>query len=164
MRVYENPEITSMNRLPARSFYIPEAEGCLESLNGVWKFAFFKNGDYIDDIAEWDQIPVPSCWELHGYEHPNYTNINFPFPCDPPYVPDINPTGVYERVFNISNSANKHYIMFDGVCSCAELYINGQYVGFTQGSHLAAEFDISDFIQEGENTIRVYVRKWCCAI
>lgn len=162
MRIYENPEVTSANRLPSRSYYIPEAKGTCQSLNGVWNFAFFKNGDYIDNITDWDTIPVPSCWELHGYEHPNYTNINFPFPCDPPYVPDLNPTGVYERTFWIENVYNKHYIVFDGVCSLAELYINGSYVGFTQGSHLTAEFDISTYVHPGENTIRVYVRKWCC--
>ncbi len=162
MRIYENPEETSANRLLSRSYYIPESKGNRQLLNGIWNFAFFENGDYIDNITDWDTIPVPSCWELHGYEHPNYTNINFPFPCDPPYVPDYNPIGVYERTFLIENNNNKHYIVFDGVCSLAELYINGSYVGFTQGSHLTAEFDISNYIHQGENTIRVYVRKWCC--
>lgn len=162
MRTYERPEATSQNRMPARSYYIPEGCGSLTSLNGRWNFAFFENGDYIDEITHWDTIPVPSCWEAQGYEHPNYTNINFPFPCDPPYVPDINPAGVYERAFLIPDTAMRHYIVFDGVCSCAELYINGSFVGSTQGSHLTAEFDISGFVHTGENTIRVYVRKWCC--
>lgn len=162
MRTYEQPEATSQNRMPARSYYIPEGKGALLSLNGIWNFAFFKNGDYIDEITHWDTTPVPSCWETQGYEHPNYTNINFPFPCDPPYVPDINPAGVYQRSFTISDTANRHYIVFDGVCSCAELYINGEFVGSTQGSHLTAEFDISTYVHIGENTIRVYVRKWCC--
>ena len=162
MRAYENPEKTSINRLPARSYYIPEGNGKCESLNGIWNFAFFENGDYIDETIHWDTIPVPSCWEMFGYEHPNYTNINFPFPCDCPFVPDVNPVGIYERTFHISNTHNKHYIVFDGVCSCAELYINKTFVGSTQGSHLTAEFDISNYIQSGKNTIRVYVRKWCC--
>ena len=162
MRIYENPEQTSLNRLPSRSYYIPGGCSHFTSLNGTWNFAFFENGDYIDEITDWKPIPVPSCWEAQGYEFPNYTNINFPFPCDPPFVPDINPTGVYERTFLINDTDNKHYIVFDGVCSLAELYINGSFVGFTQGSHLTAEFDISDFVQKGENTIRVYVRKWCC--
>ena len=162
MRRYENPEQTSLNRLPSRSYYIPDGVGHFVSLNGTWKFAFFENGDYIDDITNWDTIPVPSCWEAQGYEAPNYTNINFPFPCDPPFVPDINPAGVYERTFLIQDTYHKHYIVFDGVCSLVELYINGNFVGFTQGSHLTAEFDISNFVHDGENTIRVYVRKWCC--
>lgn len=162
MRIYENPEKTSLNRMPARSYYIPEGSGTLTSLNGIWNFAYFENGDYIEQIEKWDKIPVPSCWEMQGYDSPNYTNINFPFPCDMPYVPDINPAGVYERTFEITDLSKKHYIVFDGVCSIAELYINNQFVGFTQGSHLTAEFDISAFVQNGTNTIRVYVRKWCC--
>lgn len=162
MREYENPEQTSLNRMPSRSYYIPEGCGRLVSLNGIWNFAFFENGDYIDEITDWEPTPVPSCWEAQGYQHPNYTNINFPFPCDPPFVPDINPAGVYERTFFIEEESLKHYIVFDGVCSCAELYINGSFAGFTQGSHLTAEFDISGLVHAGENIIRVYVRKWCC--
>ena len=161
MRKYEILEKTSENRMPPRSYYIPENEGSMETLNGVWRFAFFENGDMAEKIQSWDAIKVPSCWEMEGYEAPNYTNINYQFPCDPPYVPDINPMGVYEREFTVTETDKKHYIVFDGVCSCAELYINGQYVGFTQGSHLTAEFDISDFVKMGENTIRVNVRKWC---
>lgn len=162
MRIYENPEKTSFHRLPARSHYIPEGIAKVQSLNGTWNFAFYKNGDYIKEPESWDTIPVPSCWEMHGYDHPNYTNQNFPFPCDPPYVPDINPAGVYERTFTVTDLSMKHYIVFDGVCSFAELYMNGKLAGFTQGSHLTAEFDISDFVHAGTNTIRVIVRKWCC--
>lgn len=162
MRYYENPEATSINRMPARSYYIPEVAGRAELLNGTWKFAYFENGDFIPDTISWSDTPVPSCWEMQGYGHPNYTNINYPFPCDQPYVPDINPAGVYERSFRIIDVTQRHYIVFDGVCSCAELYINGNWVGTTQGSHLTAEFDITDHVHPGENTIRVYVRKWCC--
>lgn len=162
MRNYEKIEKTSENRMPARSYYIPEKEGRKESLNGIWKFAFFANGDVADDIRQWDEIEVPSCWEMKGYEAPNYTNINYPFPCDPPYVPDVNPMGVYERKFSVTDISKMHYIVLDGVCSCAELYINETYVGYTQGSHLTAEFDITPYIHKGDNTIRIYVRKWCC--
>ncbi len=162
MRNYENPKQTSLNRMPPRSYYVPEGAGRLISLNGIWNFAFFENGDDIDEITNWETIPVPSCWEAQGYEYPNYTNINFPFPCDPPMVPDINPAGVYERTFFIEDTKLRHYIVFDGICSCGELYVNGSYVGFTQGSHLTAEFDITEFVRTGENTLRVYVRKWCC--
>lgn len=161
MREYEIIKKTSENRMPARSYYIPEKEGRKESLNGVWKFAFFENGDLVEEIDRWDSIKVPSCWEMEGYEAPNYTNINYQFPCDPPYVPDVNPMGVYERTFEITDLSIKYYIVFDGVCSCAELYINGVYVGFTQGSHLTAEFDITSYVHLGENSIRVCVRKWC---
>ena len=94
MRNYENPQKTSENRLKARSWYIPEGEGVFRPLNGEWRFAFFENGDKAGNIEEWETIEVPSCWQTKGYERPNYTNINYPFPCDPPYVPDINPMGV----------------------------------------------------------------------
>ena len=145
-----------------RSWYIPSGEAVCTTLNGVWKFAFFEDGDVSDEIEFNNTIDVPSCWQARGYENPNYTNINYPYPFDIPYVPDINPVGVYEREFTVNNVNRKTYIVFEGVSSCAQLFINGQYVGFTQGSRLQAEFDISDFVTEGENTVRVYVYKWCC--
>lgn len=162
MRIYENPKSTSENRLNARSWYIPEGSCKQIMLNGEWRFAFFENGDRAGNIEEWETIEVPSCWQLKGYENPNYTNINYPFPCDPPYVPDINPTGVYERSFQIEDGSLETYFVFEGVSSEAELYINGKYVGRTQGSRLTAEFDITEFVSSGTNTARVYVRKWCC--
>lgn len=162
MRPYENPQKTSENRLKSRSWYIPDS-GCKQiMLNGEWRFAFFENGDRAGDVEEWETIEVPSCWQLKGYENPNYTNINYPFPCDPPYVPDINPVGVYERSFQIEDGSLETYFVFEGVSSEAELYINGKYVGRTQGSRLMAEFDITEFVSSGTNTARVYVRKWCC--
>ncbi len=160
MREYEDLNKTSENRLKTRSWYIPRCSEFID-LNGEWNFAFFKNGDRATNVSKWDKITVPSCWQLEGYENPNYTNINYPFPCDPPYVPDINPVGVYERNFMITDITLKSYVIFEGVSSCAEIFVNDKYVGFTQGSRLFAEFDISEFISHGENTIRVYVRKWC---
>ncbi len=162
MRIYENPNSTSENRLKSRSWYVPEGSCKQIMLNGEWRFAFFENGDRAGDIEEWETIEVPSCWQLKGYENPNYTNINYPFPCDPPYVPDINPTGVYERSFQIEDGSIETYFVFEGVSSEAELYINGKYIGRTQGSRLTAEFDITEFVSSGTNTVRVYVRKWCC--
>ncbi len=164
MRIYENPQKTSENRLKPRSYYIPEGVSNYTLLNGQWKFKYFdKDIDYVSDIKDWDTIPVPSCWQLYGYDNPNYTNICYPFPCDQPYVPDDNPCGVYERDFYIEDNWGKHYFVFEGVSSCAFLYINGNYVGFTQGSHLQAEFDITDFVIKGTNTVRVKVLKWCCS-
>ena len=161
MRIYENIQKTSENRMKPRSYYIPEgAQFC--NLNGEWRFAFFNNGDKVKEVEKWESITVPSCWQLKGYENPNYTNVNYPFPADPPYVPDINPVGVYERDFNLECDGLETYFVFEGVSSHAELYINGKYVGFTQGSRLFAEFDISKYVMPGKNTVRVYVRKWCC--
>ena len=161
MRFYENPKKTYENREKQRSYYIPEGNAKYTSLNGEWSFAYFADSDFATEPQSWDTITVPSCWQILGYENPNYTNINYPYLCDMPYVPNINPMGVYERKFEVENTENDHYVVFEGVSSCAVLYINGEYVGFTQGSHLQAEFDVSKFVKNGENTIRVNVYKWC---
>ena len=163
MRHYENPQRTSENRCAPRSYYIPGGVSEYQLLNGTWKFAFFQRDvDVPEVIGHWDSIPVPSCWQLQGYENPNYSNINYPYPCDPPYVPDDNPCGVYEREFTLKKKWGKVYFVLEGVASCAYVYVNGRYVGFTQGSHLQAEFDITEFAWAGINTIRVKVLKWCC--
>ena len=163
MRHYENPERTSENRCPARSWYIPGGVSRQLTLNGHWNFAYFtRDIDVPEQISQWDTIPVPSCWQLQGYENPNYSNINYPYPCDPPYVPDDNPCGVYQRQFALDSTAGRTYFVFEGVSSCAYLYVNGRYVGFTQGSHILAEFDITDYVNQGINTVQVKVLKWCC--
>ncbi len=163
MRFYENILKTSENREAPRSYYIPLGKSEYTCLNGTWRFHYFNSDiDLTRDINEWDSIPVPSCWQLYGYENPNYTNVNYPYPCDPPYVPDDNPCGVYERDFTIESLWGKVYFVFEGVASCATLLINGTEVGFTQGSHLQSEFDITDYVKEGNNTVRAEVRKWCC--
>lgn len=163
MRFYENIYKTSENRLPQRNYYIPSGKSDYMLLNGIWRFKFYNRDiDVEQSIIDWDNIEVPSCWQLQGYENPNYTNVNYPYPCDPPYVPDENPCGVYERDFNISKKWGKVYFVLEGVASCAKLAVNDNYVGFTQGSHLQAEFDITDYVFEGENKIRVDVFKWCC--
>ena len=163
MRHYENPNHTSENRLAPRSYYIPKGVSEYKLLNGDCRYAYFQRDIDVPEVIEsWDTIPVPSCWQLHGYENPNYTNINYPYPCDPPYVPDDNPCGVYEREFEFEEKWGRVYFVFEGVSSCAYLTINGNYVGYTQGSHLQAEFDITDYVNEGNNTITVKVLKWCC--
>ena len=162
MKVYENIFKTSENRLAPRSYYIPKGVSEYKLLNGEWDFAYFaRDIDVPERIEKWDKITVPSCWQLKGYENPNYTNINYPYPCDPPFVPDDNPCGVYSRDFEIDNKWGKVYFVFEGVSSCAFLYINDKYVGFTQGSHLSAEFDITDFVNKGKNNVVVKVLKWC---
>lgn len=163
MRNYENPRATSENRCVPRSYYIPGGKSEYTLLNGQWRFAYYSRDiDVPENIENWETIPVPSCWQLHGYENPNYSNINYPYPCDPPYVPDDNPCGIYEREFELAEKWGKVYFVFEGVSSCAYLYVNGQYVGFTQGSHLQAEFDITAYVHAGTNTVRAKVLKWCC--
>lgn len=162
MRIYENILKTSENRLPQRCYYIPSGVSEYILLNGDWNFKYFSRDiDVPEKINNWDVITVPSCWQTIGVENPNYTNINYPFPVDPPFVPDDNPCGVYNREFLIDKVIGKVYFVFEGVSSCAFLYINDKYVGFTQGSHLQSEFDITDFVKEGKNSVTVKVLKWC---
>lgn len=160
MKKYENLKNISENRELQRAYYIPE-NGC-SMLNGIWDFKFY-DADFEEGYLEkeWGKIDVPSCWQVRGYENPNYANVAYPFPYDPPYVPGKNPMGIYRRTFNIDDTTGKTYIVFEGVSSCLELYINDKYVGYSQGSHLQAEFDITDYVENGENTVIAKVRKWC---
>jgi beta-galactosidase len=172
----ENPQILSQNREEARSYYIPydtlekalagdrEKSLYYKSLNGDWSFKFFER--YIDEpdsITHWDTIPVPSCWQMHGYETPYYTNILYPYPLNPPHVPDDNPLGVYMKEINLCEDWLKRdtYIVFEGVCSCVYLYVNDEYAGFSQGSHMQAEFNIAGYLKPGNNKIVARVYKWC---
>lgn len=164
MRYYENLAKISENRLPQRSYYIPENEGAYKLLNGTWRFHYYPlDIDVEDNITEWDEIPVPSCWQILGYENPNYSDVVYPYPVDPPYAPDENPCGVYERDFDIDNTDNNTYFILEGVASSAKVEVNGKYVGFSMGNHLQHEFDITDYVVKGKNTVRVYVTKWSLA-
>lgn len=161
-RIYEDLNKTSENRLSPRSYYIPAGKSQYYLLNGEWRFAYFKRDiDVPAHIENWDKIKVPSCWQNLGYDNPNYTNINYPYPVDPPFVPDDNPCGIYERNFELSSVWGKVYFVLEGVSSCGFVWINGEYVGFTEGSRLQAEFDITPYVKEGDNTLRVKVLKWC---
>ena len=163
MRYYENPGKTSENRCKPRSYYIPSNPGAYTLLNGIWRFKYYaRDIDVQQNIADWDQIDVPSCWQARGYENPNYTNIDYPFPVDPPYVPTDNPCGVYEREFEVTNTENRTYFVMEGVASSGRVSVNGKYVGFTTGNHMQAEFDITEFVVKGTNTVRVEVLKWTC--
>ena len=181
MRHYVNPELCFENRLPQRSYYIPydtlekarsgnrHSSAYYRLLNGTWDFAFYERDfempDDLGDIIYNATIPVPSCWQNQGYEKPYYTNIHYPYPVDPPYVPDENPCGVYRTRFTLEESWTKRdtHIVFEGVCSCIYLYVNGSYVGYSQGSHLQAEFDLTPYVHTGENTLVAKVLKWCVA-
>lgn len=171
---YENPEIFEVSRVPSHSYMIPykSEETALGMdrnksenftlLNGEWDFKYFESlVDLKWDIEDWDKIPVPSCWQLFGYGYPHYTNVNYPHPVDPPYVPDENPCGVYRRFVDIKHRDKDIHIIFEGVNSCLCLYVNGKEVGYSQGSHNIAEFDITDYVNDGRNEIRVEVLKWC---
>ena len=161
MRFYEDLTKRWANRMPPRSYYIPEGAAEYRLLNGDWQFKYFENGDAATEPAEWDTIPVPSCWQMQGYGSPNYTNVCYPFPFDPPYVPQINPCGWYRRTFTVADTGRRHYLVLEGVSSCARVYVNGAEVGYTQGSRLQAEFDLTDYITAGENTLLIKVWQWC---
>lgn len=176
MRNYENLNRPHENTLAPRAHYIPydSLEKALEGdksksdfymlLNGEWDFKYFaRDIDCPDTIGEWDKVKVPSCWQTTGYEKPYYTNVNYPYPVDPPYVPDDNPLGVYRRFVNIDadKAAKENYIVFEGVAPCFELYVNGEYIGFSTVSHSTSEFKIK--LREGENEIIAKVYKYCFA-
>ena len=160
MRKYENLTYLQENRLKQRAYYIPENEGACVSLNGDWEFFFYAR-DYDEEPVKTGVIDVPSCWQCRGYESPYYTNVIYPYPVDPPYVPMDNPMGVYHREFTVRDPEKKHYIVFEGVSSCVEVYINGEFAGYSQGSHLQAEFDITGRVHVGVNEVTAKVRKWC---
>lgn len=160
MKKYENLNCISENREPQRAYYIPQS-GCT-MLNGIWDFKFF-DCDFEETYTEksWAKIDVPSCWQLRGYENPNYSNVAYPYPYEPPYIPNNNPLGIYMREFEMQDTERDTYIVFEGVSSCLELFVNDRYVGYSQGSHLQAEFNISDYVKKGTNTVTAKVRKWC---
>jgi len=174
MRKYERFDCLHENTLKPRAHYIPydsidaallgdrEKSGIYTLLNGVWDFAYFERDiDCPEKIENWDKVTVPSCWQTTGYEKPYYTNVNYPYPVDPPYVPDDNPLGVYKKTITATKemASRENYIVFEGVSSCMELYINGEYVGFSTVSHSTSEFKIN--LNEGENEVFVKVYKWC---
>ena len=178
MRYYEDLKHISENRCPQRAYYIPydSLQKALSGvradssyyrlLNGEWDFAWFANEAEVCDplaVSNFGTIAVPSCWEAKGFGEPGYQNVEFPFPLDPPFVPDDNPCGVYRREFKIDSTwtGRKTYVVFEGVSSAMDLYVNGKYVGYTQVSRMQAEFDISEFVCAGQNTLVCKVLKWC---
>ena len=174
MRKYENVNLLHENTLTPRENYIPydalekalagkkEDSAYYQSLNGTWDFRYFaRDIDCPAEITQWDRIAVPSCWQSQGYEKPYYTNQQYPYPIDPPYVPDDNPMGVYRRTVSVTEeeAAREAYLIFEGVASCFELFVNGQYVGYSTVSRCTSEFKLN--LQPGDNEILVKVYKWC---
>ena len=146
-----------------------EASSNLISLCGEWNFKFYNSFEDIeDDFLEADfvnKISVPKCWQTDlgkGYDVPLYSNLFYPFPLDPPFVPDENPCGHYNRKFEIEKAEGKKYfINFEGVSSCFYLFVNGEFASYSQVSHCTSEIDITDLLVNGENTVDVLVVKWC---
>ena len=182
-RYYEDLSVLHENTMPARAYFIPaskrmdnlvehrEESDRMQLLNGTWKFQYFNSiydvqepffeKDY--DTENFDEIQVPSVWQMAGYDTHQYTNIRYPFPFDPPYVPQDIPCGAYVHTFEYSrdDKAPKSFLNFEGVDSCFYVWINGSYIGYSQVSHMTSEFDVTDVLQDGTNTVAVLVMKWC---
>ena len=176
-----NHYVNGINRLPARatSYSFDDEAKALDgnreasrmvSLNGTWKFKFvedvpqapldFFNEGY--DVTAWDDIKVPSCWEMQGYGYPIYTNTQYPFPYRPPYIRRDNPVGSYVRTFTVPQEwkSGRVILHFGGVYSGHQVWVNGKEVGYSEDSCLPSEFDITDLVKEGDNTLAVRVFKW----
>lgn len=178
---WQDPKITHRNRLAPRSLLIPFANDAsastgerarspwYRSLNGIWDFFYADSRAGVPadahaseaDTTQWDTLPVPSVWQMHGYGTPQYTNVQYPFPLDPPYVPD-HAMGCYRTSFSIPSGweHRRIHLTFDGVCSAFTVWLNGEEVGFSKGSHVPAEFDITDALRESENQLAVIVHQY----
>lgn len=171
---YESFETAGV--LPARAYYIPFAEGedvfaprrkssRYLDLNGTWHIREYESVFDVEenffDHTPKDCIPVPSCVQIHGYDHMQYVNVKYPFSFDPPHVPNKNPAYHYARTFALKKNGMRQYLCFEGVDSFFYVYVNGQLAGCSQISHRLSEFDVTDLVQDGENRLDVLVLKWC---
>lgn len=182
-RHYEDLKIMHENTMPSRAYYMPASHDMgplvedrfssdrVICLNGTWEFQYFNS---IYDLQEkfyeqgygcsrFTQVEVPGVWQNYGYDSHQYTNVRYPIPLDPPYVPQENPCGAYVRKFyyEIPEEAPRAYLNFEGVDSCFYVWVNGKYVGYSQVSHATSEFDVTEVLKNGENTLAVLVLKWC---
>ncbi len=179
---YEDPLVSGINRDPSRATAYSfssvadalngerEKSGRYVSLNGNWDFSFaFKPGDepkdfYKGKVSGWKKIPVPSSWEMQGYDKPIYKSAVYPFrPVNPPHVPkDYNGVGSYQRSFRLPAEWKGMNVTlhFGGVSSAYKLWVNGRFAGYAEDSFLGSEFNITPYLQEGENIISVWVIRW----
>lgn len=175
-------DILQVHREKSRSYFIPYPNKSLACtfdrgsspwfrlLNGSWKFRYDEHPQKAPknfyeeafDASAWASIEVPGHWQLQGYGNPHYTDLYYPFPLDPPHVPDQNPTGSYLRTFTLPASWDgmRQTLRFEGVDSAFHVWVNGQFVGYSQGSRLPSEFDITDYVRTGSNTLAVRVYQW----
>ena len=182
-RYYEDLKIMHENTMPPRAYYIPaskdmgtlvhnrEMSDRIQMLNGKWKFRYYKS---IYDLQEefykdgyaadgFEEVTVPGVWQNYGYDSHQYTNVRYPIPLDPPFVPQENPCGAYicNFIYHKDSSVPRAFLSFEGVDSCFYLWVNGKYAGYSQVSHSTSEFDITEMLEEGNNKLAVLVLKWC---
>lgn len=174
-RDWENPIVTNWHRLPMHTLmqYKINSDDIshYQSLNGTWQFNYFNSPNEVNnqwlkqDLSDSRDIIVPGNWQLQGNDDvPVYTNVTYPFPVKPPYVPKNNPVGAYSKTFNITKEwlmmADETHIILNGVSAAFYIWVNGEWIGYSEDSRLPAEFDISEYLQEGENRVAVLVLKW----
>ena len=174
-KYFEDTTNLHVGTMPNRAYYIPcYPDGQTERkqlLNGIWSFKYYNNRFEVEegfyqcgfDLGSFDRLPVPSCWQNHGYDRHHYTNVNYPFPYDLPYVPEQNnPCGCYVHTFQVDKAqlSDRNYLNFEGVDSCYYVWLNGNFIGFSQVSHSTSEFEVTDQLVEGTNTLAVLVMKW----
>ncbi|WP_428768800.1 glycoside hydrolase family 2 TIM barrel-domain containing protein [Treponema sp. HNW] len=186
-KLHEDPRLLHIGTCPPRSYYIPAetakaaqdalrtgSSGRVLSLNGTWRFMYYESFDKAVDADSgiealrslrdecMDIVPVPSCIQNHGYDRHMYTNFRYPFPYDPPYIPDENPCAWYRRDFSVPETAGleRSFLNFEGVDSCFYVWINKKFAGYSTVSHSSSEFEITDFLCAGINTIEVLIFKW----
>ncbi len=179
---YDNPSMIHVNTMPDRAYYFPftkedeaisktrEHSDNFYSLNGRWRFDYFKSVDEIPEeyiLCDFDYsscggIDVPGCWQPQGYDEYHYVGARYIMPCNPPYTPQENPCGVYIRDFDYEEVKEFPDIelTFEGVDSCYYVWLNGEFVGFSQVSHSTSRFDVTDKLRKGTNRIVVLNLKW----
>ena len=180
---WENPKVLDRNKEAGHSYFVlykdkatakqnkPENSELYKSLNGSWKFKIVRNPskrpeDFYSTTlkdSNWDEIEVPSNWELQGYDIPIYTNITYPFPKNPPYINgDYNPVGSYRTTFTVPQDWEKNEVLlhFGSISGYARIFLNGKEIGMTKAAKTPAEFDITEFLQKGENLLAVQVFRW----
>ena len=179
-RDWQNPACTHYQRLAAHPPFASwrdlnaarddSPSSSQKTLNGDWQFSYYRSPQAVpeawlrQDLPDADRLAVPSNWQLAGYDAPIYTNVRYPIPVNPPLVPEENPTGCYSRQFTVDPAwlaEGQTRIIFDGVNSAFYLWCNGHWVGYSQDSRLPAEFDLSPWLQAGENRLAVMVLRWC---
>lgn len=180
---FENLNVLHENTMENRAYYIPASKNMgdlvenreqsdrFDLLSGDWQFRYFKSiydlkerfFEIGTDLDDFEKVTVPSDWQNYGYDFEQYTNVEYPIPFDPPYVPHENPCGAYVKEFECHKdaSAPRVFLNFEGVDSCFYVWVNGAYVGYSQVSHSTSEFEITDSLVEGTNKLAVLVLKWC---
>ena len=165
---WEDHRITGIGRREARTAFYKDSQKKI-SLNGEWDFKYVDAPELSPEGFEqsgaregWDKIDVPSVWQLRGYDKMHYTDVLYPFPVNPPYVPDENPTGIYKKIVVLDEQwmEKDTVLKFHGFDSAFDVWVNGKHVGFGKVSRLPSEFDITGFVKTGENDITVRVYKW----